>query len=328
MTARALFIAMLGATMLAGVAPAQAQFAGFLNATCGSGCADPVGEQASANQNWAALEAMGTTDFIGGNVNGVTIDASSLLAAARVSGPVELDRWLKTGQSSSSFSAEDMLEAITSISGFDLTGITGSGFSISDVSSDGLGGSLNGASLQNASMSGGTMLMGPGGGGSSFCDQAIDSTQNASAQQYINSVMQAAESEEMGFSTIGNKSVGSNSHGDSGLFGGSCLDLFMTGERDTLFRPPQLSELVSKMGQMFSAENEGNCATAPTPHAQIADSMPNAAFIPGNGGFFPGNEYGGSEAPSNGLGYFNGFGLQGIKSQNGGGTTSDLASLF
>lgn len=318
-----LIAALLGCAASFSALPAQAAFSDFMTATCGPTCKDAVGEQRSASENWKALEKMGTTSYVGATVGEFQIDASSLLAAARQVGPVEIDRWLRTGEASSSFAAEDIMSALSSVSGIDLSRITGNKFGAN------LGGSEeDGVDVLEAfTTASNSKLLGPGLGGGAYCDQNIDSALNASAQNYVNGVVAAAEDSEMGFSQAGGGSIGDNSHSDSGLFGGSCLDMFMTGDRDTLFRPPQLSQLVSMMSSMFGAEAEGNCANAPTVHEQVANSTPNAAFMPGNGGFFPGHEYGGLEGGMVQRDAQDPYGFL-AKGERQGGMTSDLASLF
>jgi hypothetical protein len=291
-----LVAALMAGTFLPAV-PAHAAFADFMAATCGANCADPIGERSSAEQNWQALQDMGTTQFIGSQLDGRTIDVSSLLAAARVIGTTELDRWLRTGNISSGFSLDKVTEAL-GVTGIDM-GLRGA-----DVSRV-LGGmsGIPGADVSNVIASSWELpgLPTTGGGfadvgtGGAYCDQAVDSIINASAQAYVNSVVEAAES-DMGFSQVGGMSPNADSHSESGLFGGSCLDIFMTGDKDTLFKPPQLGQLVSMMSQMFGAEAQGSCAGAPTVHEQVAGSFPMGAFSPGNGGFFPGMEYSGGES--------------------------------
>lgn len=325
-----LIVSTLG--LLAGIAPAQAQYSDFLSVTCGANCVDPIGEQFDSKQNWEALQTMGTTDFVGSSLDGMTIDAGSLLAAARMVGATELDRWLRTGGASSEGIVSQIMAAFTSGNGLNVGRVVGNSFSTSSIE-----GETSIPTLDLASFSATADGRGVGGGGSGYCDSTIDSAQNAAAQNYVNNVMEAAYSEEYGFSQTGGVSAGSNSHSDTGLFGGSCLDIFMQGDKDTLFRPPQLSQLLTSLTQMFgsgttggiggSSTPAGNCANAPTVYQQVQNSMPNAAFTPGNGGFFPTSEYGGGEGSGSGLNFSNHFGVDpsvfGVQQTN-----SNIAGLF
>lgn len=306
--------------MPAASTPAQAAFSDFMKATCGATCSDPVGEQQSATQNWQALTSMGTTSYIGGQIGDFMIDASSLLAGARQAGAVELDRWLRTGEASSPDISDAILKAVTSTSGIDVSQITGSKYlnGTQQTSSATTG---NGVTILDSFSNSNDGLVGPGLGGGNFCTQEVDSALNAGSQSYVNSVVSAAEDKEFGFSQVGNVPVSADKHSDSGLFGGSCLSTFMQGNMDTLFKPPQLSQLVSMLTNMFGQGGQGggsgssggglgvfgggggsgsggNCATSPTVFQQVNNSMPNAAFTPGLGGFFPYSNYG---APEDGM---------------------------
>lgn len=273
--------------------PALADFNQFMNLTCGTSCKDPVGERSSTTTNWSAFGDMGTRDFIGSTVDGSTIDASGILAAARIVGATEVDRWLRSGQSSSLEVSDAIMGAISSFGGIDLSGIVGKQFSTASV---GNGTDATNALLNFASLDRGSMGFGPGGGGAASCDAAIDADINASAKGYIEGVVAASESENYGFSQVGGQAVSGNSRSESGLFGGSCLDIFMTGDKDMLFRPPQLSQLVDQLSSMFGAEAAGSCTGMPTVHEQVASGMPNSAFQPGRGGFFPSEPYASDES--------------------------------
>lgn len=309
--------------------PAHADYSVFLDATCGPSCSDPIGEQFDSKQNWNALRTMGTTDYVGASLDGMTIDAGSLLAAARMVGATELDRWLRTGGASSSDVVGKIMGAFTSGNGMDVSRVVGNSFSTSSIDDQAI------PTIKLSSFSGDIEGRGLGGGGD-YCDEVVDNAMNASAQSYINDVMEAAYSEEYGYSQTGGLASGSNSHSSSGLFGGSCLDIFMQGDKDTLFRPPQLPQLMTALSQMFGGGGgagglgggaAGNCADAPTVFQQVQNSMPNAAFTPGNGGFFPSMEYGGGETAGSPFSFSNHYGIDpsvyGVEFRN-----NDIAGLF
>ena len=272
--------------------PARAEFQSFVDAFCGAGCADPINEQASARENWSALQTMGTTSWIGSQIGGKTVDAGSLLGASRVAGASELDRWLNTGEASSTQVAQAMSQALGAGSGLDvglITGMSGTagGFGRTTSLDSALGGAIGSAM--------GTAMGGGGGGG--YCDPKIDQAQNANAQKYVNAMQQIATSGDYGFSQNGGQPVSSGQASGSGYFQGGCLEQLMQGSRDMLFRPPGLSGLLSQLGGMFGGGGGGGaagCASAPTVMSQIQKSMPQSIFSSGNGGFLPAQAFGGS----------------------------------
>jgi hypothetical protein len=272
--------------------PAQAEFQSFIDGTCGAGCADPVSEQAAARDNWSALQTMGTTKWIGASLGGRTVDAGSLLGASRVAGASELDRWLNTGEASSTEVAQQMSSALSSGTGLDVKLITGN-----FAGNDAWNGQLDASSLASAL---GTSIGGAGGGGGGgYCDQGIDKAQNANAQRYVNAMQSIATSGDYGFSQNGGKPVQSGSPSGSGYFSGGCLEQLMQGSRDLLFRPPGLSGLLSQLGGMFGGGGGGagggaaGCAAAPSVMSQVTKSMPQSIFSGGNGGFLPAAAFGG-----------------------------------
>lgn len=351
-----------GAAMLAlslSAAPASAQVSTFIAMTCGTSCADPIGEEARARDNWTAMSAMGTTQWIGGQMNGTTIDASSLLAAARVAGTVELDNWLRTGQTSDPSIARLMAAALQSVSGIDVSSITGiypqtgspggstSGSSTGTSNLDTMLTSILGSSGQSSNG-----LFGPGGGGNSgYCDPGVAQAQNAIAQKYVQNMQDIATSGEFGFSQNGGQAISSGQRSQNGYFGSSCLDSIMQGTRDMLFKPPQLGQLLSQLGNMFGggsggsggSGNSSGCNAADSILKQVTNSMPNGIFQgSGNGGFFPQMGFGAEDSAGNNLSTTSGFGLKqaiGLTSLaigalnkggsgSGGATTAGIANLF
>ncbi|BCB22150.1 hypothetical protein [Bosea sp. ANAM02] len=350
------------ATLLAScilLAPgAQAQTSTFIAATCGGGCSDPLGEEAAARSNWTTLTALGTTQYVGASFNGGTIDASSLLAASRVAGPVVLDTYLRTGQAPDPATAQAILNAL-GITGIDVSGITGVSQSGNNNDPYGTGSNTNGSSPGDNSSSMLTQLanvlagntngqFGSAGNASNVaCDESIASATVAAAQQHINNMVTIATSGDYGFSQNGGSAVSSGQRSQSGYFGSSCLDSLMQGNRDLLFRPPQLSQLLSQLQNMFggggsggssggsgssgnsggsgSSGGSGNCANAPAILQQVMASMPSSIFSgKGNGGFFPHLGFGGGEGTST----MNAFGLTSNVSRASTSSTGGIATLF
>ena len=342
--------ASLAALVSMGATGARASIADFIAATCGANCADSIGEESLARQNWSALSAMGTTQWIGASMGPVTVDASSLLAAARVAGATELDRWLNTGVASSDATAAAMSDALSRYTGIEITGITGTlgpngqttgygtgtgGTSLfsGGTSTSGLDGTLNNF-LQTA-LAGPNGFMGPGGGGGSgYCNQSISDAVNTNAQKFVDNMQRIATSGEFGFSQLGGAAISSGQRSQNGYFGSSCLDSMMQGTRDMLFKPPGLSSLLSQLGNMFGGGGSGGggCGSAPSVLQQVANSLPRGIFQnTGSGGFFPYLGFGTEgDGAGNNMSFTSGFGLaQSVGStiirNNGGG---NLAGLF
>ncbi len=278
------------ATLLASsilLAPgAHAQTSTFIAATCGGGCSDPLGEEAAARSNWTTLTALGTTQYVGASFNGGTIDASSLLAASRVAGPVVLDTYLRTGQAPDTTTAQAILNAL-GITGIDVSGITGVSPSGSNNNSYGAGSNTNGSSPGDNSSSMLTQLanvlsgntngqFGSAGNASNVaCDESIASATVAAAQQHINNMVTIATSGDYGFSQNGGSAVSSGQRSQSGYFGSSCLDSLMQGNRDLLFRPPQLSQLISQLQGMFGSAS-ATIHYAAKGHVDLRRQLPSA----------------------------------------------------
>lgn len=327
---------------------AQASFGEFIAATCGAACSDTTGETSQARQNWDALVTMGTTEWIGADFNGGKIDASSLLSAARIVGASELDRWLRTGQAADGNILQTMAGALTSGSGFNVSSITGvlSGLSgggsslagsLSQLASGTPMGTITSTLTDSSSIN--VNFMGPGGGGGDYCDEGIAGTQNAAAQKHIDDMVNIAMSNDYGFSQMGGAGVGSGQKSSDGFFGMSCLDKFMQGTRDTLFRPPQLSQLVAMIGQMGGIGGAGGgsggggggggaCDGAESVLQQVAGSMPSGIFDSGaNGGFFPYAGFAGREGDGSGLNFGNAFNMVSNATGGSGSVSGDSFGL-
>ena len=292
----------------------------FLSVTCGTDCADPLGELSAAQQNWSALQAMGTTDYIGSAFNGTTLDASSLLAASRVVGASQVDNWLRTGATPDQQTYDMIVQALSYGAGYDVSNVTGvmpasnggtSGTSTADYSPTGIGSSsidqsmlTQFATANNSALGilsdGINMLSAAGNGSQTTCNQSIAKAQNANAQSFINNMMTLITGNGTGFSVLGGASVASGQRSSNGVFGSGCLDKLMQGNMDTLFSPPGLSSLVGQLGSMFggmggsssgsssgSSGGSNGCGNAPSVSTQIAQSFPQSIFSNSGGGFFP-----------------------------------------
>ncbi|AOG03301.1 hypothetical protein [Bosea sp. RAC05] len=330
--------------------PAHAQTTSFIAATCGTTCSDPLGEESAARSNWAALSAMGTTQYVGAAFNGGTIDASALLSASRIAGPVVLDGFLRTGQTSDQATTQAIIQALT-VTGIDVSGITGVSASQSTNSTSsynptsssdpyGFSSDPNNSSIASQLtqvLAGNTNGQFGSAGNSSnvACDQSIASAQVASAQQFVNNMVTIATSGDLGFSQNGGQAVSSGQRSQSGYFGSSCLDSLMQGKSDLLFRPPQLGQLISQLSSMFggggsgsggSGSSGGGCGNAPSILSQVAQSMPSAIFsMTGNGGFLPHLAFGGEDGNGPTM---NAFGLNTTPRTANTASTGGIASLF
>lgn len=85
-------------------------------------------DQAQVSSIWQSLVAMGTTEFLGGNIGSFRLDESSMIAGASTLGATEFDNFLRNGSLSSSSSGlgNTLTQRMTSGSGFDLSHIVGS----------------------------------------------------------------------------------------------------------------------------------------------------------------------------------------------------------
>jgi hypothetical protein len=273
---------------------AIAQTSNIVQLACQPNCGDVVGTRSMLDSAWKAFESMGTTSFIGSSVGGVSLDAGSLLNAASKVGASEVDRLLRSGLTSSDAIGASVLSAFGS----------GSGADVSSIVAGLAGQSGNGGLSSLASMDSSDVLSNAtdgGFGGTPACDSAVGQGLTAASQKYVENVMNASTSSDYAFSQMGGSTVSSKATG-GGMFGGSCIDKFMQGAKDILFKPPQLSQLLSSVSQSFGGKSgsNGSCSGGPSPLEQIKGSMPKGLFA-GGGGFFPADSGDGSGAGGGGF---------------------------
>ena len=304
--------------------PSQAQttqlgtWVQFVQVSCGASCADPIGFQSTASQNWAALTNMGTTAYIGSTYNGSPIDASALLNASQVVGATQLDQWLRTGDAPSQDVVSQITQALQYGAGYDVSSVTGvqtgqasqSSSNNNDVALSPLGGisavssplSPAVANLANATSavaaaqaifnlatgvsSDGINLNTSAGAGTGYCNPSIAAAQNTTAQKFVGNMMQVITGSGTGYSQLGGLAVSSGQQSPAGVFGSSCLSTLMNASRDTLFAPPGLGSLLSQLGSMFTGGSGGGCGNAPSPLTQVAQSNPTGIYGAA-GGFLP-----------------------------------------
>ncbi len=276
----------------------------FLSVTCGSSCADPMGEMSTAQQNWSALQSMGTTDWIGSSYNGVTIDASALLAAARVVGATQVDDWLRTGDAPSQSIVDMITSALAYGAGYDVSSVTGVTPASTTGSTDGssspytmsASSSSSGVDpqtlLQQATANssalgiisdGINILSAAGNGTQTTCNPSIAGMQNANAQSFIGNMMKLITGDGTGFSQLGGTSVSSGQRSANGVFGSGCLDKLMSGSMDTLFTPPGLSSLIGQLGSMFGGASSGASGSSTTSSATSSTSSSSGSSSAGCG---------------------------------------------
>jgi hypothetical protein len=133
MTVRKTLLATLPFLALLSAGHARAEVSDLVDKICTGTCTDKTSTQSSVTGWWSALTSMGTTDFIGGQMGGLKIDASSLLAGSSVAGASELDRFLRTGSSSSPDITSSIMSMMSGGSGIDVTSLVGSKFSSSSA---------------------------------------------------------------------------------------------------------------------------------------------------------------------------------------------------
>lgn len=285
-------------------APAHAEVSDLVDRICTGSCTDRTGTQSSVSGWWSALSSMGTTDFIGGQMGGLKIDASSLLAGSSVAGASELDRFLRTGTSSSPDITSSIVSMMSGGAGIDVSSLTGSKYSSLDTALD--GGAETVASAYGAGGS-----SGQSGAGTASCDPAVENAMVMASRNYVTGVMETATQGDYAFSKMGGVAVSQSGSG-GGMFGGSCLDKFMQGGRDLLFQPPKLSDLLSMTGGMFDGGGGSSvaCGGGPSAMQQISGSMPSGLFQTGGGGFFPAFASGETESGVGGDTFANNLGIK------------------
>jgi hypothetical protein len=282
----------------------------FVAAICGVGCPTASMEESIALQNWSALQVAGDLGWLGANYNGVTVDPSSMLAAARVAGVTQLDTWLNSGTTGDATEDALIADAILRGTGYDVSNITGNlnpGSSGSATpptnyaATDSNAGSDRLAQLAGVTAStGGAGISWISGGGTPICNSSVASAQNAQAQSYVNNMLTIAQGAS-GISTLSGNPVSAGGASGAGMFNSGCLSTLMSGSRDLLFKPPGLGSLLSSMASMFGGGGSGGssgssgCNNAPSPQTQVAQSNPTGIFY-AIGGFFPGHGYAGNES--------------------------------
>jgi hypothetical protein len=192
--------------------------------------------EADVQSVWNALQSMGTTNYIGGTIGNFKIDESSLIAGALSIGVTELNNFLSTGSLSIGSSGVGSLlsSAMSGAAGIDMSYLTGSFTSG--------GGSLNGLPFATtsslSSSTGGALAAGQ-------CDPSIASKQVAVGLKGVDNIVNAAQSDQYGFSRMG--ALGSSTSGGNFASMG-CLDkLFQNAGSDILFKPPSLGSLTSML---------------------------------------------------------------------------------
>lgn len=272
--------AILAATLWAGVVPASAEGALSLSAF-----RRETGIQADAGtiqQAWSALQAMGTTKYVGGMLGGLKLDESSLIAGALTIGASELDALLGGGglSSSSSGAGGELLSRMNSAAGIDLSYLTGSYTP---------GG---GAATQSSMLSGASS-------GEGACDTSVASALATGGQQHVDKIVNAAMSGEYGFSKIGDLSSGGGGTGFAAL---GCLDkLFQNAGSDIMFKPPSLGSLTNSIQNWV-------CGQSKSVGEQVAGAFGGGEIFQtaGLGGFYPSKTFGeandGNPNPRPGLG--------------------------
>ena len=226
-------------------------------------------------QIWNALKALGSDEFLGGNIGNFQIDEGSLIGGALAIGASELDNFLRTGLLSVSASglSTELTEAMSGGSGIDMSYLTGS---FTDTS-----GSSNLPFVTSASLTSSSGAAASAG----QCDAGIASKQVAVGMKGVQNVVDVASGDKYGFSQ--NKAL-SGGTSNSGFAARGCLDkLFQNSGSDILFKPPSLDSLTT----MLSA---WSCDAATSVGDQIAGQFGNMGFFDTSsmGGFFPSGVFG------------------------------------
>jgi len=233
-----------------------------------------TGIRASAEQvqeAWAALESMGTTKYLGGMLGGLRLDESAMIAGVLSIGAGEFDALLNGGglNTASTTAGTELVSAMTSAAGIDLSYLTGS-------YTEGGGGSV---SARAASASGATA-------GAEACDAGVSSEMASNGKAYVDGIVQAAMSGEYGFSKI--QDLNPTSGSGTGFAALGCLDkLFQNAGSDLLFKPPSLGSLTTQLQNWV-------CGEAASVAEQVAGAFGNGEIFntASLGGFYPGANFG------------------------------------
>ena len=286
-------------TVILAAALATTAFVGTASArtiervTC-SNCAEPADEARALAETWNDLVAMGTTAFLGTTRDGVELDEGAMLSMAREVGSTELDRILRSG------GLDGLVDAARAGAGADLANVVNA-----LTGGAGLGGAsgVSPASMVTTALGGGSSDVGaavasavgtaPGQGGAAGCSTNVSDAQQEVAEEYVTNVQEASLSAESGFSSAAGSAEDASSGGS--IFKSSCLDMFMSGDLDMLFRPPDLQQLVGRMTQALGGgggatggpgggAGGGGACGAPSIAEQVRGSFPRQAFnVPGPG---------------------------------------------
>lgn len=231
-----------------------------------------VGEK-EVTSLWNALVTMGTTQFLGGNLGSLKLDESSMIAGAATLGASEFDNFLRSGSLGTSAGglASLLTQRMTSGAGMDLSHLVGS--------FTGGGGITNGAPSTFSSLT----SMGGASAGSAMCDTEVGNKLAQVGEERVNSLLNAALSDQYGFSTVKGLTSGAGGNG-SGFSALSCLDkLFQGSGTDILFKPPSLGNLTGML-------QNWTCGQAMSVAQQVMQNsgLGSGVFKTGSlGGFFP-----------------------------------------
>lgn len=295
--------------------PAGAQTANPITITNFDNASGTNASASDIQNTWSALQALGTTKFVGGTIGNFKLDESSLIAGAMSIGVTELDNFLKTGSLSTSASGLGNLlsAAMGNSAGMDLSSLVGS-YTAGGGSLDGLPLSTS-ASL--TSSAGGATAAGQ-------CDSGVASKQVAVGLGGVQNVVNSAMSDQYGFSQ--NSSL-SDGNGNSSFAARDCLsNLFQNAGSDILFKPPSLGTL-SQMLAGWSCNKAKSVSDQV--NGQFGDmSQFNTASM---GGFFPWGVYGeatdGTTPTRPGIGNSLGEVFGDTFSETNGSVASNLTSL-
>lgn len=271
--------------------------------------------ETEVQQTWAALQAAGTTSYLGGMIGNFKLDESSMIAGALAVGVTEFDNFLRTGSLSVSASGLGSLltTAMTGAAGINLSYLTGS-FTLG-------GGSIAGLPFSTA-----TALSSTTGAASTAgqCDSAVAAKQVAVGIQGVSNVVNAATSSQYGFSK---NSDAQDSTLSTGFAARDCLDkLFQNAGSDILFKPPSLSNL-TQMLQSWT------CNAAKSVIDQVTGGFGDMSNLntASMGGFFPSGVFGeandGTTPVRPGIGGLLSETFGSTFSEKSGSTDSSLSSL-
>jgi len=218
-------------------------------------------------RTWNSLQAMGTTEFLGGMLGGgFKLDEASMIAGALTMGATEFDNFLRSGSlpSSASGLGDVLSRNMSKAAGIDLSSVTGSF-------------TRNGGASNNT-FSAASLASGGASAADGTCTPETSQKLVELGNKQVEQMVSAAMSKEFGFSTMADVSGGTGSSGFAGL---SCLDkLFQNAGSDILFKPPSLGNLTAQL-------QNWTCGQAVPVAEQIAGAFPGGFNTASLGGFFP-----------------------------------------